>query len=78
MDRSVKDTKNTTHISRRINLLINSEKFNLHKTLWCEVGLQLAELGTNTVREDELNPRLGYDMVIILLIQRKTFMLLPR
>ena len=60
-----------------MNLLINSEEFNLHKTVWCEVGMQLAEIGTNTVRDDELNPRLGYDMVIILLIQRKTSMQLP-
>ena len=35
----------------------------MHKIEWCEGGLQLADIGTNNVREDVLNPRLGYAMV---------------
>ena len=31
----------------------------------CEGGLQLEEIGTNNVKEDELNPRLGFTMVNI-------------
>ena len=31
--------------------------------MWCEVGLQLSDIGTNNVREDKLNTRLGYAMV---------------
>ena len=28
-------------------------------------GLQLSEIGTNNVREDEFNPRLGYNIIIL-------------
>ena len=58
-----KDTKHTRHISRRNHLVINGGDWILHKTVWCEGGLPLAEIGTKNVREDELNHRLGYTMV---------------
>ena len=32
-------------------------------TVWCEGGLQIAGIGTNNVRGDGLNPRLGYALV---------------
>ena len=35
----------------------------MHKTLWCEGGLKITEIGTTNVRQDELNPGLGYTMV---------------
>ena len=35
----------------------------MHKTVWCEGGLQLVDIGTSNVREYQLNPRLGYSMV---------------
>ena len=60
-----KDTKHTRHIYRRMHLLINGEEYNLNKTVWYEGGLQLADIAANDVREDELNPRLGYAMVIL-------------
>ena len=41
----------------------NGEECNLHKIVWCEVGLHLADIGAKNVIEDELNTRLGYDMV---------------
>ena len=60
-----KDTKHTIHIPRIINFVVNGEECNLHKTLWCEGGLKLSYIGTNNVREDELNPILIYALVRI-------------
>ena len=65
MAKNGKDTKHTRQISRGIYFVINCEWFNLHKTLWCEGGLKLADIGTNNVREDGFNPILVYDMVIL-------------
>ena len=31
--------------------------------MWCEVSVKLSDTGSNNVREDEFNPRLGYNMV---------------
>ena len=45
-----KDNKHTRQISRIIYFLRNDEEWNLHKTLWCEGGLQLADIVTNNVR----------------------------
>ena len=59
-------TQNTQYIlSEECILVKNGEECNLHKTLWCEGGLQLSDIGTNNVRDDELNPRISYDMVIL-------------
>ena len=41
----------------------NGEEWNLQNTVWCEGGIQLAGIGTNNVRQDELNPILGYSML---------------
>ena len=35
----------------------------MHRIDWCEVGLQLADIGTNNVSEPELTPRIKYTMV---------------
>ena len=35
----------------------------MHKTVCCEGGLQLEDIGTKNIREDEFNPRLGYYML---------------
>ena len=51
MDKNGKYTKHTRHISRRMHFVINSEECNFHKTVWCEGDLQLADIGTNNVRE---------------------------
>ena len=42
----------------------NSEEWNLHKTVWYDVDIQLVDIGAKNVKWDELNPRLGYPMVI--------------
>ena len=39
MAKNGKDTKQTRHISRRMNLGRNGEECNLHKKFWCEGGL---------------------------------------
>ena len=53
-----KDTKKTRQISRRMHSLINGKKCNHYKTVCCEGGIKLADIGTNNVREDELNTKL--------------------
>ena len=63
MDNNDKDVENTRHIAIIMHFLINGEDWNLHKTVCCERGLKLAYIVTNNVREDQLNPILGYAMV---------------
>ena len=63
MAQNGKDTKHTIHISRRMHFVRNEEKFKVHKIDWCEVGLQLADIGTKNVSEPELTPRMKYIMV---------------
>ena len=65
MAKNVKETKHTRKIDRRMNFVINDEDCNLHKTIWCEGGLKLEDIGTKNVREYELNTRLGYAMVTL-------------
>ena len=63
MARNGKDTKHTRHIASRIHFVRNGEKFKMHKTDWCEGGMQLADIGTNNVGEPDLTPRMKYIMV---------------
>ena len=65
MSNNGRDTKDTRHISRRINFVINGEKWNLQKTVWCEGGLQLLGIDAKNVRKDALNFGLKYTMVIL-------------
>ena len=65
MAKNSKDTKHTRHIARRIHLVRNGEKFEIHKVDWCEGGLQLAEIYTKNVGEHDLTPRMEYIMVIL-------------
>ena len=65
MARNGKYTKQTRKITRRIVFVRNGEKRNIHKTGWCEGGMQLADIGTNHVRDEELNSRSVYSMVRI-------------
>ena len=58
-----KDTNNTRHITRKVHFARNGKKFKMHKIDWCEVGLQLEEIETKNVRENELNTRMKYIMV---------------
>ena len=63
MDKNGNDTKHTRHIARIMHLLGNGEKCNIHKTDWCEGGLQLADITTKNVGEHNLTPRIKYIMV---------------
>ena len=58
-------TKHTRHIPRRMHFVRNFEECYFHKTVWCEGGLQMEDIDTKNIREDEMNPRLGYDKVRI-------------
>ena len=51
MDKNGKYIKPTRNISRRFHFVRNGKEYNLHKPVWCEVGLKLAEIGTNNIRE---------------------------
>ena len=63
MDKNVKDTKHTRKISRILHFVRNGEKFKMHKVHWCEGGLQLEDISTKNVGENDLNTRIKYIMV---------------
>ena len=63
MVKKFKDTKHTRHIARRIRLVRNGEKCNMHKIDWCEGGLQLVDIFTKDVSEPDLTPRMKYNIV---------------
>ena len=63
MAKNGKDTRHTRQIERKMHLLRNGEKCNMHKIDWCEGGLQLEDIGTNNVSEHNLTPRMKYIMV---------------
>ena len=65
MSNNGKDTKHKSHISGRVVFLCNGEKCKMHKIDWCEGGLQLADISTKNVCENDLNPRMKYIMVMI-------------
>ena len=35
----------------------------MHRIYWCQGGLQLPDIATNNVGENDLNPRIKYIMV---------------
>ena len=63
MANNVKDTKHTRHIARIIHLVSNGGKYNMHKIYWCEVGLQLTDIATKNVGENDLTPRMKHIML---------------
>ena len=63
MTKRGKETKNTNHISRKMNLLRNGKECNFKNIVWCERGLHLSDIGTKNVRKHKLNYIFGYDMV---------------
>ena len=58
-----KDTKHNRHISRRMDFVSNGLKCKTHKIDQCEGGLQLEDIDTNNVGENDLTPRMKYIMV---------------
>ena len=63
MDNNGKDTKHTRHIARIMHFLSNGENLNMQNIDWCEGGLQLADISTNNVGENDLTPIMKYIMV---------------
>ena len=63
MDNNGKDIKHIRHITRRIHLLRNGDKYKMHKIGWCEGGLQLADIATSNFGKNDLSPRMKYIMV---------------
>ena len=63
MAKNGKDTRHNRHISRRIHLIGNGEKFKMHNIDWCEGGLHFADIGTKNLSEPDLKPRMKYIMV---------------
>ena len=63
MDNNGKDIKHTKRISIIIHFERNGEECKFHKTVWCEVFMQLVDIVTNNFGKYELNNRLGYAMV---------------
>ena len=53
-------TKHTKHIARRMHFVSNGEEFKMHKIYWCDGGLQLADIATKNVGENDLTPRMKY------------------
>ena len=63
MDKDGKGTKHTSYISRRVNFVSYGENFRMHKIDWCEGGLQLADIATKNVDQNDLNTIIKYFMV---------------
>ena len=63
MAKNGKDTKHKRHISRRVHLVKNGKYWKMYKIDWCDGGLQLADIATKNVGENDLSPRMKYIMV---------------
>ena len=58
-----KYTKRTRHIYRRVHLVSNGENYKMQKIDWCEGGLQLSDIATKNVNDNDLNNIMKYIMV---------------
>ena len=65
MAKNGKDKKHTRYIERRIHLVRNGEKWKMWNIDWCEGGMQLSDITTNNVGENDLTPTMKYIMVIL-------------
>ena len=65
IDNNGKDTKHTRHIERRVHFLRNRKNYKIYKIDWCEGGMQLTDIATKNVGENDLTPRMKYIMVRI-------------
>ena len=63
--RNSKDTKYNRRIAIIVQYVRNSEKCKMHNIDWREGGLQLVDIVTNNVGENDLNPRMKYITEII-------------
>ena len=60
-----KYTKHTRHIAKTLYLVRIRGKQKMHNIDWCEGGLKLADIDTDNIGENDLNPRMKYIMVIL-------------
>ena len=58
-----KDNNHTRNITSRVHFVRNVENCKIHKIDWCEGGLKLADIATNNIGENDINPRMKYNMV---------------
>ena len=58
-----KGINHNRQIYRRVNFLRNGKKCKMYKIYWCEGVLQLSDIATKNVGENDLNPRIKYIMV---------------
>ena len=63
MAKNFRYIKHTRHVARIMHFVRNGEKCKIQKIDWCEVGLQLADIGTKNVIEPDLTPRMKYILV---------------
>ena len=63
MANNSKGTKHTRHIARRVNFVSNGEIIKMHNIDWFGGGLQLADIATKNVGENDLNIRIKYIVV---------------
>ena len=63
MAKNGKYTKHISNIARIMHFVRNGEKRKVHKSDWCEGGLQLTDIATKNVGEHDLTPRMKYIMV---------------
>ena len=54
MDNYNKYTKHTRHIYRRVNFVINGDKYKMRNIYWYERGLKLSDIVTHNVGGDYL------------------------
>ena len=60
-----KYTNKTRRIAIKVNFARNCENFKMNKIDWCEGGMQLADIATKNVGENDLNNRTKYIILII-------------
>ena len=58
-----KDTNHTRHIARIVHFVRNGKDCKMHKIDWCEGGMQLTDIATKNVGENDLNTIMKYIMV---------------
>ena len=63
MDKNGKDTKHPSNIARGLHFVRNGENCKMHKIDWCEGDLQLVDIATKNVGDNDLNPQMKYILV---------------
>ena len=58
-----RNTKHTMHTARGVHFVRNGENWKIQKIDWYEGGLQLEDIATKNVGENDLNTRMKYIMV---------------